>query len=305
MYTVLYLHYHILGTFIFCICIAVLYLSNCFKNLSSCTILQVTKSLEEMLLGQVLGPQMWQWACSGTFICLDRFGRWWSWRHGDWLGRKIQKLQFTSTKTSVCGSRLLFYKVKEPFPWVEQSGHTPRCMAFYETVCWWLLFRISCPVCYLYVSTIWMCVWVGYRRPSKIICSQKGSTLCQWGVEKTERRCCYAYNQEKIGLALQMTRTGSRGNNSSHQRSNRHVFFWQRKGYHGYTSAEQNINPADMRGAETAHFMHTGRRWPCHSSVHPDWYIEEEWCWAPHLQVCPRVNIIGVIPLTHWSLHSR
>ena len=203
MYTVLYLHYHILGTFIFCICIAVLYLSNCFKNLSSCTILQVTKSLEEMLLGQLLGPQMWQWACSGTFICLDRFGRWWSWRHGDWLGRKIQKLQFTSTKTSVCGSRLLFYKVKEPFPLVEQSGHTSRCMAFYETVCCWLLFRIPCPACYFYVSTICMCVWVGYQRPSKIICSQKGSTLCQWGVEKTERRCCYAYNQERIGLALQ------------------------------------------------------------------------------------------------------
>ena len=58
-------------------------------------------------------------------------------------------------------------------------------MAFYETVCCWLLFRIPCPVCYLYVSTICMCVWVGYQRPSKIICSQKGSTLFQWGVDIT------------------------------------------------------------------------------------------------------------------------
>ena len=123
--------------------------------------------------------------------------------------------------------------------------------------------------------------------------------------ERTERRCCYAYNQERIGLALQTTHTGSGGNNSSHQRSNRLVFFWQRKGYHEYTPAEKNINPADMVGAETAHFMHTGRRWPFHSIVHPDWYIKEGWCWAPHLQVCLRVNIIGVIPLTHWSLHFR
>ena len=41
---------------------------------------------------------------------------------------------------------------------------------------------------------------MGYRRPSKIICSQKGSTLGQWGVEKTERRCCYAYSQERTAM---------------------------------------------------------------------------------------------------------
>ena len=90
---------------------------------------------------------------------------------------------------------------------------------------------------------------------------------------------------ERIGLSLQTTHTGSGGNNSSHRRSNRLVFFWQREGYHEYTSAEQNINPADMVGAETAQFVHTGRRWPFHSIVHPDWYIKEGWCWAPHLQV--------------------
>ena len=142
------------------------------------------KSLEKILLGQLLGPQMWPMSLVRYFHLSWQIRKVMVLQHGDWLGREIQKLQCTSTKASVCGSRLLFYKVKEPFPWVEQSGRTSRCMAFYETVCCWLLFRIPCPVCYLYVSTICMCVWVGYQRPSKIICSQKGSTLCQGGVEK-------------------------------------------------------------------------------------------------------------------------
>ena len=51
MYTVLYLHQHIFGTFTFCVCIAVLYLSKCFNNHSSCTILQVTKKLGENTAG--------------------------------------------------------------------------------------------------------------------------------------------------------------------------------------------------------------------------------------------------------------
>ena len=55
IYTVLYLHQHILGNFIFCICIAVLYLSKCFKNRSPCKILQVTKKLG----GNAAGTASW------------------------------------------------------------------------------------------------------------------------------------------------------------------------------------------------------------------------------------------------------
>ena len=44
-----------MGTFIFCVSIAVLYLSKCFKNRSSCTILQVTKKLG----GNAAGTASW------------------------------------------------------------------------------------------------------------------------------------------------------------------------------------------------------------------------------------------------------
>ena len=63
-------------------------------------------------------------------------------------------------------------------------------------------------------------------------------------------------------------------------------------------------NSAD-KGEATTHSMYTRCRWPCHSVVHPDWYIKVGWCWASHLQVCLGVNVIGVIPFTHWLLHSR
>ena len=210
-----------MGTFIFCICIAVLYLSKCFKHRSSCTILQVTKKLGGNAAGTAswaknVGNELGQVLSS---VLTDS--------EGDGLGNMVTGLVERYRNSNVPPPKLLYVdrdccstKLKSHFH--EWSNLVIRLDV------WHFMRQFAAGCCsesHALYATICMCVRVGYRRPSKIICSQKGSTLCQWGVEKTERRCCYAYNQERTGLALQTTHTGSGANNSSHQRSNRHIFF--------------------------------------------------------------------------------
>ena len=202
-----------------------LYLSKCFKNRSSCTILQVTKKLG----GNTAGTASWARNVGNehghvlSSVLTDS--------EGDGLGDMVTGLVERYRKSNVPPPKLLYVdrdccstKLKSHFH--ELSNLVVRLDV------WHFMRRFAAGCCSeshalyaTFMSRLSACVFEWDTKDLQRLYAAKRGQLSASGVWR-KRKEDVAMHITKKELALHCKRAmGSGGNNSSHQRSNRLVFF--------------------------------------------------------------------------------